>query len=96
MEWLVSAEIFGVNCNPVRIGPRYPQPQIQLLRYPPIPFGCRIENPDDLVMMLRECCPLCQHQQLARMMENPGLCTEMVLQVLYDAMFPENPDVDEY
>ena len=57
MEGLADAEIFGVDCNLVRIGPRYPQPQIHLLGYPPVPFGRRIENPDDLVMMLWECCP---------------------------------------
>jgi len=28
MEGLAEAEIFGVNCNPVRIGPRYSQPQV--------------------------------------------------------------------
>ena len=96
MEGLARAEIFGVNCNPVRIGPRYPQPQIQLLGYPPVPFGCRSENQDDLVMMLRECCPRHRQEQLARMMKNPALCTEMILQVLYYSMFPKDPDVDEY
>ena len=96
MEGLEGVEIFGVQCNPVRIGPRYPQPQIPLLGYPPIPSGRRVENPDDLVMMLWECCPPHRNQQLARMIESPWLCTEMILQVLYDAMFPEDHDVDEY
>ena len=96
MEGLAEAEIFGVNCNPVRIGPRYTQPQIRLLGYPPIPFGHRVENPDDLVMMLRECCPLHCQEQLARIMENPSFCTEMILQMIYDAMFPEEPDAELY
>ena len=77
MDGLADAEIFGVNCNPMRIGPRYPQPQVRLLGYPPVPVGRRIESPDDLVMNL---------------MENPNLCTEMVIQVLYESMFPEEPN----
>ena len=61
MEGLADAEIFGVNCNPVRIGPRYPQPQVPLLGFPPILSDHRLEDPDDLVMMLWECCPI--HRQ---------------------------------
>ena len=55
MEGLAGDEISRVHCNPLRIGPRYPQPQIPLLGYPPIPSGRWVENPDDLVMMLWEC-----------------------------------------
>ena len=54
MEGLADAEILGVYCSPVRIGPRYPQPQFPLLGFPPIPPGRRVEEPDDLVMMLGE------------------------------------------
>ena len=96
MEVLAGDEIFGVDCNPVRIGPRYPQPQIPLLRYLSIPSSRWVENLDDLVMMLWKCYPPHRHQQLVRMMESPWLCTEMILWVLYGAMFPEDPDVDEY
>ena len=92
MDGLADAEIFRVNCNPVRIGPRYPPPQVPLLGYPPVPVGRRIESPDDLVMNLRECCPPRRHEQLARIMENPNLCTELVIEMLYEAMFPEEPD----
>jgi len=94
MEGLADAEIFGVNCNPMRMGPRYPQPQVGLLGYPPVPVGRRVENPDDLVMMLRECCPRVRQEQLARIMENPHLGTEMIIQTLYESMFPEEPDPD--
>ena len=62
MEGLAGADIFGVYCNPVRIGPRYPQLQIPLLGYPPIPSSRWVENQDDLVVMLWECCPHHQHQ----------------------------------
>ena len=96
MEGLARVDIFGVNCNPVMIGPSYPQPQLQLLGYPPVSFGCLIENPDDLMIILQECCPRHRQQQLERMMENPALCTEMVLEVIYDAMFPKEPDGELY
>ena len=93
----MGAEMFLVYCNPVRIGRRYPpQPQFPLLSYPPIPPGCWVEDPDDLVMMLWECCPLHMQQQLARIMECPALCTEMILHVLYDGLYPQEPDIDEY
>ena len=55
-----------------------------------------MENPDDLVMMLQECFPLHRQRQLARIMECPLLCTEMVLQVFYDRLFPRDLDLDEY
>ena len=58
MEGLTVAEITGVYCNPVKIGPRYPQPQFPLLGSPPTPPGHQAEDPDDLVMMLQECCPM--------------------------------------
>ena len=69
MEGLAEAEIFGVYYNPVRIGTRYPQPQFPLLGFPPIPSGRRVEDPDDLMIMLQECCPIHRQQQLARIME---------------------------
>ena len=94
MEGLSNAEIFGVNCNPVRIGPRYSPPQVPLLGYPPVPVGRQIENPDDMIMNLRECCPPRRHEQLARIMENPNMCTELVIEMLYEALFPQEPDPD--
>ena len=90
MEKLYHVELFGVECNPVRIGPGHNEPwaRIRLLGYPPIPFGRRIENPDDVVMLLRECCPLHRQDQLARVLENSHVCAEMIIQVLYDELFP--------
>ena len=90
MEKLYEVELFGVDCNPVRIGPGHNEPwaQIRLLGYPPIPFGRRIENPDDVVMLLRECCPLHCQDQLARILENSHVCAEMIMQVVYDELFP--------
>ena len=96
MEGLAEAKSFGVYCNPTRIGPRYPQLQIPLLGFPPILSGRRVEDPDDLVMMLQECCHLHRQHQLARIMECPLLGTKMILQVLYDGLFPRDPDLDEY
>ena len=92
MEGLVEAEIFVVNCNPVRIGPRYNESKVRLLGYPPIPFERRIENPDDVVVMLRECCHLHRQDQLAQIMENPSVCTELILQIVYYGMFPGEAD----
>ena len=87
IEGLAEADIFGVYCNPVRIGLRYPQPQFPLLSFPLIPSGCRVEDMNDLVMMLWECCPLHRQQQLAMIMECPLMGTEMILQVLCDGLF---------
>ena len=82
--------------NPVRIGLRYPHLQFPLLDFPPIPYGHRAEEPDDLMMMRWECCPIHRQQQLARIMGCPSLGTEMIIQVLYDGFYPREPDLDEY
>ena len=58
---LAAAEIFGVKCSPVRIGPRYPHPQVSLLSFPVPRPDNEVCNPDDVVMILWEECP--RHRQ---------------------------------
>ena len=60
MVGLSSAELFGVRCDMVRLGPRYPL-QPSLLGFPDILPGDKVGNPDCVVLLLWEECP--SHRQ---------------------------------
>ena len=54
MEELAYAEIFGVRCAPVRLGPRYPHRQVLLLSFPELRPSDEMHDPDDLVLLMWE------------------------------------------
>ena len=54
MDGIASAEIFGVRCAPVRLGPRYPHRQVLLLSFPELCPSDEMHDPDDLVLLMWE------------------------------------------
>ena len=54
-----------------------------------------MEDPDDMVMMLWECYPIHRQQQLVWVIECPSLGTDMIIQVLYDGLYPREPEHEE-
>ena len=88
-------ELFGVSCDPVRLGLNYPA-QPALLSFPNIIPGTEVVNPDAVILLLREECPLYRQNQLARILHCRQLRVVTVIEVLYAWLYPDpNPDNEE-
>ena len=81
MGGLADAKIFDVGCSPVRIGPRYPYPQVPLLSFLALRLDDDVHNPDDVVLPLWEECPRHRHKQrqLVRILQYPLLEVDIVI-----------------
>ena len=64
---LASAELFGVRCDPVRLGSNYPV-QPALLSFPNFQHGNEVGHPNNIVLLLWEECPSHRQEQLTRIL----------------------------
>ena len=94
-EGLATAKIFGVRYSLARIRPGHPHPQVLLLSFLVLRPGDEVRDPDDVVLLLREECPIHRQQQLARILQYLSLGVDIVIQAVYEWLYPENPDNEE-
>ena len=98
MDGFAFARLFGVSCDPVRLGSGFPaQPdQPDLLSFPdPLP-DAEVVEPDAVILVLNEECPWYLQEQLDRILSYQHLRVDTAIQALYAWLFPEpDPDNEE-